>query len=288
MQAIPIAPLVATSWFGYRNVSIIRGDLLHPVVSGNKLYKLIPVFEQLEKGAGTTVMSVGGRYSNHLHALAFAAHAHGMPSVGLVQGYPEQPLTPTLRDCQRWGMTLHWLSKVDYQQRYEEEFWQQWQSEYPGSKAILEGGWSNESIAGGQQWWSGIASDTDIVITAVGSGTTLAGLALSAPAHVKIIGIPVFNDPDGYQGLKQKLAEVGVSENQYELWSGHTGKKFGSLNQEQEEFAEVFYQQNRIKLDPVYTTKVFHAVQSRLQQDKTLLSKKIAVLHTGGLQGNRK
>lgn len=288
MQAISVAPLLSTSWYGFRNVSIVRGDLLHPVVSGNKLFKLMPIFEQLPPNADTTLISVGGRYSNHLHALAFVAHAHGLSSVGLVQGYPDQPLTPTLRDCQRWGMTFHWLNKDEYQQRYEPSFWQHWQTEYPHSQAILEGGWSAASIEGSQQWWAGIPADAEIVITAVGSGTTLAGLALSAPKHVKVIGVPVFKDPDGYDGLVRKLTEAGVSEDKYEIWRGYTGKKFGALSDSQKEFVDEFFQQTRIKLDPVYTAKVFHAVHSRLQEDKSLQSKRIAVLHTGGLQGNRK
>lgn len=288
MKKIAVAPLLSTSWFGYRNVKIIRGDLLHPVVSGNKLYKLTPLLERLSGQADKTLISVGGRYSNHLHALAFVAKEYGLASVGIVQGYPEQELTPTLKDCQRWGMKLHWVDKQAYKQRYESEFWAPWQQKYPNNEVILEGGWSQPSIQGSEQWWSGIPSETDMVVTAVGSGTTLAGLALAAPKQTKVIGIPVFQDPSNYSSLKQKLAKVGVSEHQYELWPGFAGKKFGKPSPAQAEFSENFYKHNRIKLDAVYTSKVFHAVQTKLEEDKSLLSKKIAVLHTGGLQGNRK
>ncbi|MDN3650300.1 hypothetical protein QWZ13_15395 [Reinekea marina] len=288
MKKIAVAPLLSSSWFGYRNVKIVRGDLLHPIVSGNKLFKLAPLIERIESQNIHSILSVGGRYSNHLHALAFVAKEYGLPSVGIVQGYPDQELTPTLKDCQRWGMVLHWVNKVEFQKRYEPEFWLKWQEKYPNSEVVLEGGWSESSIKGSQQWWSGIPSDTDLVVTAVGSGTTLAGLALAAPKHVKVVGIPVFQDPDNYSALKQKMIQAGVSQDQYELWSGFAGKKFGKPSLEQAEFSKTFYKDNRIKLDTVYNSKVFHAVQTKLDQDKSLLSQQIAVLHTGGLQGNRK
>ena len=56
-------------------VSLLRLDQLHPVVSGNKWYKLrFYIQEAIDKKA-SSIVSFGGPYSNHLVALAYAAHS---------------------------------------------------------------------------------------------------------------------------------------------------------------------------------------------------------------------
>jgi len=280
-------PLVSSSWPGHRNISVIRGDLLHPIVSGNKLFKLLPIIQKAQKHKIQTLISVGGRYSNHLHALAWAGKSAGLETIGIVQGYEAQNLTSTLKDCLRWEMKIHFVGKVEFRSRYEDEFWQKWQADVPSSLRINEGGWSPESIKGSALWWDGIENNIDFVICAVGSGGTLAGLALSAPNGVRVIGVPVFKDPGGYRDLRVKLKEAGVDESLYTLWEGFAGKGFGSLTEEQKHFALQFSKTSGIQLDPVYTAKVFHALSLKIEKNPDLMVKKIAVLHTGGLQGCR-
>ena len=91
---------------GNTNIVVYRDDLNHATVSGNKLHKLKPNIELAkERGCGG-VLSFGGPYSNHLHALAWACKNSGLKSVGFVRGELHESLTPTLNDCRNWGMTL--------------------------------------------------------------------------------------------------------------------------------------------------------------------------------------
>ncbi|MDO7641446.1 pyridoxal-phosphate dependent enzyme [Reinekea sp.] len=279
--------LTQSAWPQRPNVSIIRGDLLHPVVSGNKLYKLQPLLEAAQDSALQTLISVGGRYSNHLHALAWASREAGLQSVGLVLGYAAQVLTPTLLDCQRWGMELHFVDRQTYQERYTDGFWQPWLSLYPNSMRVNEGGWSAEGIKGSGLWWQGIDPDTDLVVCAVGSGSTLAGLATHAPAKVSVVGVPVFRDADNYQDLQTKMAALSLGSEQYSLWTDFAGPGFGKLSPAQRTFSQQFSLASGIALDPVYTAKVFYALESQLTVDPHLHNRKIAILHTGGLQGCR-
>ena len=56
--------------------SILRLDKLHPIVSGNKWFKLRYYIEDAIANKATTIVSFGGPYSNHLVALAFAAKVY--------------------------------------------------------------------------------------------------------------------------------------------------------------------------------------------------------------------
>ena len=60
------------------------------------------------------MLSFGGPYSNHLHALAWACNEAGLSSIGVVRGELHTSLTPTLKDCQKWGMQLIASSRKDY------------------------------------------------------------------------------------------------------------------------------------------------------------------------------
>ncbi|EAR10273.1 1-aminocyclopropane-1-carboxylate deaminase/D-cysteine desulfhydrase [Reinekea blandensis] len=279
--------LPLTDWPGRPGLQILRGDLLNPVVSGNKLFKLRPLLQQATKQKASTLISVGGRYSNHLHALSWAARATGLASVGLVRGFPEQELTPTLADCQRWGMQLEFLPPKDYQERHKTEFWQTWTSRFPESFAIEEGGWSEQAIKGSSQWWQYLPSDIDCVVCAVGSGATLAGLLRAAPQGVRVVGVPVYRDPQHYQSLVMRLMEMSIATEPLELLVPQADRGFGKLTTEQQAFRVLFTETTGVSTDPVYTSKVVHAVDQWWHESEALRRWRTVVIHTGGLQGNR-
>ena len=284
---LTIQPVHLSSWPARSTVKILRGDQIHPIVTGNKLFKLLPLLDKADAQGNKTLISVGGRYSNHLHALAWAGREANFKTVGLVRGFKEQALTPTLEDCQRWGMRLHFIDFTSYQQRHLDEFWQPWLARYEQAMAIPEGGWSTEAISGSKRWCQYLSRDTDVVICAVGSGSTLAGLLAGAAEGVQVIGVPVFKDPDNYSELRAKIESQLPANKKFSLWIDCAGRGFGKLTHQQQQFKAEFEAQSDIKLDPVYTTKAFHALHCRLQQDPEFARKSIVILHTGGLQGNR-
>ncbi|GGX62010.1 1-aminocyclopropane-1-carboxylate deaminase/D-cysteine desulfhydrase [Saccharospirillum salsuginis] len=274
-----------TPWNDCETIFTVRGDRLHPVVSGNKWFKLLPLLEFARLRGIQTLVSVGGPYSNHLHALAYAGHRWGFDTVGIVRGPEPDEYSQTLQDCLAWGMTLRFISRTDYAERYSTRFEEQWRAEYPGGHFIAEGGWSPEAIQGSANWWQLAGRDLDWLVCPVGSGTTLAGLILSAPTRCRVVGVPVYRDPDEYTDLRRKLAEQGISADRYRIWSGHAGRGFGRSSEAERTFGERFEARNGYELDPVYTRKTFLALASRLNRDPSLKDSRIGVLHTGGLQG---
>ena len=88
-----------------------RDDLLHPVISGNKWRKLKYILDHALSLGADTLISMGGAYSNHLHALAYVGKVLGLKTIGLVRGEQPETLTPTLQDMKNWGMELKFVSR---------------------------------------------------------------------------------------------------------------------------------------------------------------------------------
>ena len=66
--------------FNHLQVDVLRLDELHPIVSGNKWFKLKYYLQQALQQNAVTIASFGGPYSNHLVALAFAAQKNNLKS----------------------------------------------------------------------------------------------------------------------------------------------------------------------------------------------------------------
>ena len=92
---IPAAPLQALSfdWSVRAGVelAVLRLDLLDPLLSGNKWFKLRPHIEAAAAAGAYGLISLGGAHSNHLHALAAAGQRFGFATVGLLRGEAHKP-----------------------------------------------------------------------------------------------------------------------------------------------------------------------------------------------------
>ena len=63
-------------------LDMLRLDALHPEVSGNKWFKLKYLIQDALHTGKQTLLSFGGCYSNHLHAMAYAAKSYKLKSIG--------------------------------------------------------------------------------------------------------------------------------------------------------------------------------------------------------------
>jgi len=114
----PCVSVQAEQLFPGIQLWVKRDDLVHPMVSGNKFRKLkYPLqalnTKYLETGRRPCLVTMGGAWSNHLHATAFAAQALGWPSLALVRADPAME-TATLQDCTEMGMQLQFLTREAY------------------------------------------------------------------------------------------------------------------------------------------------------------------------------
>ena len=95
--------------------SMLRLDKLHPIVSGNKWFKLRYYIEEAISQSCTTIASFGGPYSNHLVALAYAAKENNVKSIGYVRASKEDTVTPSLQEAQAYGMQLEFIGRTNFQ-----------------------------------------------------------------------------------------------------------------------------------------------------------------------------
>ncbi|MEJ2006285.1 MAG: 1-aminocyclopropane-1-carboxylate deaminase/D-cysteine desulfhydrase, partial [Cyclobacteriaceae bacterium] len=123
----------------YLNIWLMRLDIIHNEISGNKWFKLSGNFrEMFRKGSSPTVITFGGAYSNHLYSTAAACFHYSLPSVGVIRGELVRPLNPTLAFCESHGMTLLPVSREEY--RDKERIAAVLREEYDNVFIVPEGG----------------------------------------------------------------------------------------------------------------------------------------------------
>ncbi len=108
---------------------ILRLDQLHPVISGNKWFKLKGHLQQAS--AFHPVITFGGAWSNHLVATACATQQNGIPSIGIVRGEKPPTLSATLTAAAAYGMQLEFISRREYAAKDEPAFLGRLTERYP-------------------------------------------------------------------------------------------------------------------------------------------------------------
>ncbi|CAN5378950.1 pyridoxal-phosphate dependent enzyme [soil metagenome] len=265
------------------SLSVLRLDNIHPIVSGNKLFKLHYFLEDALAALQPGLITFGGAHSNHLVATALACKTAGLKSIGLVRGEKPNQLSPTLQACIRYGMQLHFLSREKYSKKDASVFTDWFQDEWKKFTMVPEGGYHPKGAAGAALITQLIEEDTTHICTALGTATTMAGLLVGAKKHQQIVGIPVLK---GMTDIDKRIAYLTGEPNRAKLLNdyhfGGYAKKTPALLQ----FMNLFYAENNIPTDFVYTAKMMVGVLDSIEKNFFPEGSRIVCLHTGGLQGN--
>ena len=266
---------------------IKRDDLLHPVISGNKWRKLKYILDHALKLGASTLISMGGAYSNHLHALAFVGKSLGIKTIGYVRGELPKPLNPTLTDLFDWGMELRFVSRSEYRQLRQYKHHNSLPDQLSDQYWIPEGGASDLALQGVSEIVDEIDIQFDHLWVACGTATTLAGLLSKASAKCQISGVAALKGA-GFltDEVKQLLPSQPIPCQWQILLNYHFGG-FAKSTLELQQFIKQFEDKHGIPLEPVYTGKLLYAVFDMLDKGYFKPGQSIIVLHTGGLQGAR-
>lgn len=272
-------------WYGKKvaGMDMLRLDLLHPVISGNKWYKLRLNLAYAADHGHKTIVTFGGGFSNHLIATACAARLFGLKSVGIVRGQHDV-LTPTLEACKSEGMELIFVSHEDYKNKHQPEWAANLVSHFDDLFIIPEGG-ANELGRSGAALITRYIDDsyTHIALSA-GTGTTLAGLRSKLPHQQQIMGfVPMKQGAYLHSHIAEHLSPDQTNWQLFDEW--HFGG-FGKWNETLLTFMNEFYRENKIPLDIVYTSKMMYGIHQMLEQNDFSSCDKVLCIHTGGLQGN--
>ncbi len=259
-----------------------RDDLLHPIISGNKWRKLKYILNHALSLNADTIISMGGAYSNHLHALAYTGKLLGLKTIGLIRGERGDSLTPALLDMQQWGMELRFVSRSDYRllRHYKQlpdlklnQYW------------LPEGGAETLALKGVAELVYEIDRDYDLLCVPCGTGTTLAGLVNAVPDNVKVMGFAALKHAEFLNHDVNAL--LPVQRNNWQINLNYHFGGFAKTNAELLAFIQQFEADTQIPLEPVYTGKMLYAIYDLIKKQVFQANQRIIAVHTGGLQGNR-
>ena len=266
------------------NINILRADVIDPVVSGNKWFKLQFYVKDAISAGKTTLATFGGAYSNHIVATSKYGASMGLKTVGFIRGEKPVTLSATLNDAIENGMKLHFVSREDFldpKKIMQENMHESW-------AWIPEGGYGIKGAEGAGTLLTIKDTDSfDTIICAVGTGTMMAGIIKSAALHQKIIGISVLKNNVSIDAEIKTLLTPEESKKNFEIIHGYDFGGYAKHTPTLINFMNDCYTKMELPLDFVYTAKLVYAVQDLASKGKFEPPSKILLIHSGGLQGNR-
>lgn len=270
----------------HTTIDVLRLDLVHPVVSGNKWFKLKEYFKEAKALDKKIILTFGGTYSNHIIAAAATAKQARLKSIGIIRGEKPNFFSHTLLDASSYGMELHFISREDYKsKKVPREIFEQYNKN--DIYLINEGGYGLPGVAGAKDILSQIDSSFYThIIDSVGTGTTLAGLIEASGDDQKIIGISSMKNN---YSLQEEIKQLVSSQNKKKftlLYDYHFGG-YAKLSMQLIDFMNEWYRLAGIPSDFVYTGKLFFAVCDLLEKNYFPANSRLLIIHSGGLQGNQ-
>ncbi|MBB1485380.1 1-aminocyclopropane-1-carboxylate deaminase/D-cysteine desulfhydrase [Oceanospirillum sediminis] len=285
------------------NVLLKRTDLIHPVISGNKWYKLKFNLAQALQNNADGVLSFGGAWSNHIHALAKACRLLDLPLTAVIRGEPELlSHSRMLQDAVSWGMQCHFVSRVEYRKRGEPDWLNTLSEQYKGYYLVPEGGSSDLALPGVMALGREIEQDCrqgglkpDQLWCAMGTGGTVAGLLAARTMPYRVTGVPVlkggsFLYDDVVEKLEPAIRNGLVPEHcsaALQLLTDGHGGGYGRVKPELISWLSQFELETGVQLDPVYTGKLFYRFFQAVDRGECSSGDTVILLHSGGLQGRR-
>ena len=269
------------------HVSVLRLDKIHPVVSGNKLFKLHYFLQEALHSGHQTILSFGGAYSNHLAATAFAGKALHLKCIGIVRGERPLHLSTTLQQCIQDGMELKFISRQEFDTKENAQLISTLQNEYGEFILVPEGGYHPLGSKGAALIMDLFnPGDYTHICTATGTATTLAGLLMASKPELTIIGIPVLKGMTDINERIKYLVNREPVRGELQILQDHHFGGYAKKTEELIRFMNDCWHQYHLPLDFVYTAKMMYAIKASIINKYFPKGSKILCLHTGGLQGN--
>ena len=260
-----------------------RDDLIHPIISGNKWRKLEGFFHQLDRHR--SILTFGGAYSNHLPAVACAAHQLNHRCILIVRGEELSPSSnPILQYCAELGASLFFVSREDYLKlRFRQ--WQPtlhqlrcWDAE--NATILPEGGAGAHVVRGCQRLWTELSAELAPahIVIAAGTGATASGLLSAMPcgASVKLHVISALRAAKRERAMVKRLAAQRALSLHWEdeLYFGGYGRKTEVLLRLSADFKRA----SGFPVDLTYNAKVWAYLK------RTPLEGQVVWVHSGGFR----
>lgn len=266
---------------------IKREDLTDAIISGNKYRKLKYNLLNAKDVGLNKLLTFGGAYSNHIHAVAYAGQKYGFNTIGVIRGEETLPLNPTLLDASNYGMKFHYMSRTEYRDKMTPNIIEKLKNQFGEFYLIPEGGSNALAVKGCTEILDKNEKNFDHICCACGTGGTIAGIIASLNGTKNVWGFPALKNGEF---LKKDIFNLIDSFNSqsYNNWDLITKYHFGGyakFNTDLIRFINQFKHQHNIQLDPIYTGKLLFAIYEEIKNGFFKTGERILAIHTGGLQG---
>jgi 1-aminocyclopropane-1-carboxylate deaminase/D-cysteine desulfhydrase-like pyridoxal-dependent ACC family enzyme len=268
------------------SLHLLRLDEVHPLISGNKWFKLKYNLLKARQEGHDTLLTFGGAYSNHIFATAAAGKEYGFKTIGIIRGEKTEPLNPTLKFASEQGMQLVYVSREDYRNKDSPRFHDWLVSQFGRCFIIPEGGSNTLAVRGCAEILH-LPHAYHYIACCVGTGGTLAGILESNQEQAKVLGFSALKGGNFLYEEVNRLTKA-YSGNMYENYRIVEDYHFGGYakaDTELVDFINRFRQEQQVQLDPIYTGKMMYGLFDMAAAGYFPQGSRILAVHSGGLQG---
>jgi len=301
------APVQYVKWSAWETrgveVAIWRLDLLDAAAPGNKLFKLDENLQAARREGYSRILSFGGAFSNHIHALALSGRATGIETIGVIRGEPSAIENPTLRDAQDAGMQLHFVDRETYRvltQKHaltqksfrSNDLLAELQQHFGPCYIVPEGGANRLGVLGCRALGVAIGQmpeQPDCVVLPTATGSTLAGIVAGLDNRTHVLGIAVLKGGSFIaQQVSEHLREISAEHcSAWRIDLDHHCGGYARVPDALGYFVTQFGEQTGIGIEPVYSGKMLYAIHNLIERGEFARGTRILAVHTGGMQGAR-
>ena len=288
---------------GGAEIYVKRDDLTGLEMSGNKIRKLeFVVADALINGADTLI-TCGGIESNHCRATAAVCAKLGLNAHLVLRGKPPKIPDGNFLLDKLFNASYRFITKEEYQNIdpiFDEEIDKLRKNglkpyTFPSGASNEIGVWGY--IKAIEEICKFKNVKFDYIVSATGSGGTLAGLILGNyffDYKTQVYGVNVCDDAEYFinkinsifdkfeERYKIKLKRPALKIN---IIEGFVGKGYALSTQEELEDLKSIARLEGIVLDPTYTVKAFRGLIENIKNGLFKKNKKVLFIHTGGLFG---
>ncbi|MGK5530158.1 1-aminocyclopropane-1-carboxylate deaminase/D-cysteine desulfhydrase [Streptomyces sp. URMC 129] len=269
-----------------------RDDLIDARIPGNKYRKLMPNLRAAVAGGHTRLLTFGGAYSNHIRAVAAAAAAHGLESVGLIRGdeLAAAPRNWSLAQAEADGMHLSFLDRRTYRATLRSLSTAETRRRLSlswGRCYVLPEGGSNPLAARGAADIPTELPDlgpNDIICCAVGTGGTLAGIATALPPGTRAMGVAALKGATGYLEAEVTRLHRDGWQRPFDNWQIHHTHHAGGyarISPELASFTADFESRHGVQVERHYVAKTLHCVHDLAKAGSFPPGTRVTVVVTG-------
>jgi L-cysteate sulfo-lyase len=269
-----------------------RDDLTGLGGGGNKVRKLERICgAALARGADSLV-TCGARQSNHARLTAAAGARLGLDVVLVLAGADDEPGVGNVALDGLLGAEVVWagdtahddleavaLAVVD---RLRAKGARPELIPYGGSSVLGARGYVDCGLELRDQ-----APDLTTVVTAVGSGGTMAGLVHALGAD-RVLGVDCgarARPVEAVAELVASLAEADPAPGELRFRLGHVGAGYATLTEPVLSALRLAARTEGIILDPIYTGRALAGLMGAVEEGQIRPGERTVLLHTGGLPG---